>query len=129
MSLLNKKNWWIWMLFSILSLNISVIILGALLDLIDKNAWYANKKYWILGTICFVIPAFIMLFVFVIEMLCKVSAKLKVPGSELYLSPYIWIIFLIVPIIGWVFFLVTILYLTIWYLVALYKGDAEKYIK
>ena len=122
MSLLNKKNWWIWMLFSILSLNISVVVLGALLDLIDKDAWYANKKYWILGTV-------IMLIIFVIEMLCKVSAKLKVPGSELYLSPYIWIIFLIVPIIGWIFFFVTVLYLTIWYLVALYKGDAEKYSK
>ena len=129
MSLLDRKNWWLWLFCTIISLNASTIILAALLDCIDTNSWYAKKRNWILGTLCFVIPAIIMLFIFIIQMLCRVSAKLNVPGKELYLSPYVWIIFLIVPLIGWVFFIVTVLYLTIWYLIMLKRGEAEQYIK
>lgn len=129
MSILDKKNWWIWLILSILTFNISTLVVAALLDLYDKDAWYSNKRNWILGFLCFVFPGLIMLVVLVIQMLCQVSAKLNVPGKELYLSPYVWIIFLIVPIIGWVFFMVMILYLTIWYIVMIKKGEVEKYLK
>ncbi len=125
MSILDKKNWWIWLILSILTLNISTLVVAALLDLYDKDAWYSNKRNWILGFLCLILPGLIMLIVFVIQMLCQVSAKLNVPGSELYLSPYVWIIFLIVPIIGWVFLLVTILYLTIWYVIMIKNGEIK----
>ncbi len=129
MSILDKKNWWIWLILSILTFNISTLVVAALLDLYDKDAWYSKKRNWILGFLCLIFPGLIMLVVFVIQMLCQVSAKLNVPGRELYLSPYVWIIFLIIPIIGWVFFIVTISYLTIWYIVMIQKGEAEKYLK
>ena len=129
MSLLDKKNWWIWFILSIVTFNISTVVLAALLDCIDKEEWYANKRNWILGFICFIFPGVIMLFVFVVEMLCKVSARLSVPGKELYLSPYVWIMFLIIPILGWTFLFVVILYLTIWNAIMLKQGEGELYIK
>ena len=129
MSILDKKNWWIWLILSILTLNISTLVVAALLDLYDKDAWYSNKRNWILGFLCFIFPGIIMFIVLIIQMLCKVSAKLTVPGKELYLSPYVWIIFLIVPIIGWVFLFVAILYLTIWYIIMIKNGEIEKYLK
>lgn len=129
MNILKKENWWIWLIIMLFSGGVGVIVLAALLDCYEKDAWYAKPKNWVIATICFLFPVFIMFGVFMIQMLCQVSAKLKVPGSELYLSPYVWLIFLIVPILGWVFFYVTMIYLNIWYVVMLYKGEGENYIK
>ena len=56
------------------------------------------------------------------------KAKLDVKGHEYYLSPYVWIILLIIPVVGWIAFVALLLYLNIAILVNLYKGHGEKYI-
>lgn len=68
----------------------------------------------------------ITIVIFQIQIACEVNAKLKTPGNEIYLSPYIWILGLVIPIIGWILLIVMILYLQIWYLVMLYRGEGEK---
>lgn len=128
MNIIKKENWWVWVLLLLFSGGTSNIVLGALLDVYDKNAWYAKPKNWIIGFLCFVFPLFIMIAVFIIQIMCKTSAKLKVPGSELYLSPYIWLSLIIVPIFGWIIFLVLLIYLSIWPIVMIKKGNAEKFI-
>lgn len=129
MEIIKKENWWIWVLLLLFSNGTSNIVLGALLDVFDKKAWYAKPKNWIIGFLCFVFPFFIMIAVFEIQIMCKVNAKLNTPGSEIYLSPYIWLSLIIVPIIGWILFIVLILYLSIWPIVMLKRGNGEEYIK
>ena len=128
MKLLKRENWWIWLLLTLFTGSTNIIALGALLDCFDKNAWYANYKNWLIGFLCCFIPGIIMIYVFFIQILAQTAAKLEVPGKELYLSPYVWIICIIVPIIGWIMFAVMLLYIEIWTLVSLYRGNAEKYI-
>ena len=127
MNILKKENWWIWLLLFLFSGGASTIVLGALLNLYNKNEWYAKLKFWITGLIL-IIPFSIMVTVFNLEITSKTAAKLEVKGSEYYLSPYIWIILLIIPVIGWILFVLLILYLNINILINLYKGKAEKYI-
>lgn len=129
MEIIKKENWWIWVLLLLFSNGTSNIVLGALLNVYDKNAWYAKPKNWIIGFLCFVFPFFIMIGVFEIQIMCQVNAKLNTPGSEIYLSPYIWLSLIIVPIIGWILFIVLILYLSIWPIVMLKRGNGEEYIK
>ena len=129
MNILKRENWWIWLLLTLLSNGTSTLVLGALLGVFDKNAWYAKWYYWAIGLALFVFPAAVMYIIFNIEILCKTCAKLNVPGKEYYLSPYLWIIAIIVPFIGWITMFVTLVYLEIYTLVALYQGNGEKYIK
>ena len=129
MKILKKENWWVWLLLLFFSGGTSNVVLGALLDVYDKNAWYAKPKNWLIGFLCFVFPLAIMIIVFQIEIMCKVNAKLKTPGSELYLSPYIWLSLVIVPIFGWILFFVLLIYLSVWPIVMLYRGNGEKYIE
>lgn len=129
MEILNRKNWWVWLLLTIFSEGTSTLVLGALLGVFDKNAWYAKWYYWVIGLVCFVFPFAIMYVVFNIEILCKASAKLDVPGKEFYLSPYLWILAIIIPFIGWIAIIITLIYLIIAQLVALYQGKGEQYIK
>ncbi len=168
MKLLEKENWWIWLALAFLSGGSSVLVLGALLNVYDKDSWYYRcfqklPKVLLIVLIVFIglvalvstyalpyitsfdltklgMPIAILvsvlfvvfmalsfaLTVFQIQILTQVNAKLKTPGSEIYLSPYIWILGLIVPIIGWIILLVMYLYLQIWYLVMLYRGGCEK---
>lgn len=128
MKILKKENWWIWLLLFIFTGGASNLVLGALLDVFDKKAWYAKWYYWIIGILCFLFPAYIMLTVFIITITAKVAAKLGVPGSEIYLSPYVWILCLIIPFIGWSLFFVMNIYITIWPIIMLHKGNGEKYI-
>ncbi len=128
MKLLKRENWWIWLLLLISGNGTSNIVLGALLDAYDKDAWYAKWQNWVLGLVCFIFPFFIMLSIFIIQITCLSAAKLDVPGKEIYLSPYIWLILLIVPVIGWILFVTLLIYVTIWPLVMLYRGEGEKYI-
>lgn len=165
MKLLEKENWWIWLMLAFLSGGTSIFALGALLDIYDKEAWYYRwtkkipKPLLIVLIILFGIVALtstfafphlssfeinslspitatiisilsllymiieITLLVFEIEIICEVNAKLKTPGSEIYLSPYIWILGLIIPIIGWIMIIVMLFYLHIWYLVMLSRGN------
>ena len=125
MKLLKKENWWIWLLVAIFSSGAGYISLAALLDVFDENAWYAKWQNWLLGLVLFIFPITIMAIIFILQMTCLVAAKLEVPGKEIYLSPYIWILCLIIPIIGWVFLCVMALYLEIWILVMLSRGKGE----
>ena len=127
MFLLKKENWWIWLILFIFSEATSTIVLGALLDIYDKKAWYTKWYIWVIGLVL-IIPFSVMITAFNIQITSKTASKLDVKGSEYYLSPYIWIILLIIPIIGWIAFAALILYLNIAILVKLYKGTGEKYI-
>lgn len=124
MKILKKENWWIWLLLALFGGGSSVIILGALLDVYDKNAWYTKWYIWVLGILAFnIAPS-----VFCLQITCKTAAKLDVKGHEYYLSPYIWIILLIIPVIGWITFIALLLYINIAILVKLHAGNGEKYI-
>jgi hypothetical protein len=128
MKILKKENWWVWLLLWLFSSGTSTIVLGALLDVYRKDAWYAKWQYWVIGALALFLPFTVMLIVFNIEILTKTSAKLNVPGKEIYLSPYVWLILLIIPILGWIFLIVMTVYLYIWTLVMLHRGAGEKYI-
>ena len=129
MDLLKKENWWVWLIITILSNEVAVIILAALLKVFRKDAWYAKWQNWLIGALCLIFPVFIMFAIFMIQITCESAAKLDVPGKEIYLSPYIWIIGIIIPVIGWVLLGVLSLYLTIYTIVMLYRGAGEKYIQ
>lgn len=128
MNLLKKENWWVWLILLLFSSGASQIVLGAILELFDKNAWYTKWYIWVIGLIL-VIPFCVMVYAFYIEITCKTAAKLNVKGSEYYLSPYIWIILLIIPIIGWIAFVILYLYINIAIIINLNNGKGEKYIK
>jgi len=127
MKLLKKENWWIWLLLFIFSEATSTIVLGAMLDVFDKKAWYTKWYIWIIGLI-FMLPISVMIVVFNLEITSKTAAKLEVKGADYYLSPYIWIILIIIPFIGWIGFIALVLYLNIAIIVKLYNGNGEKYI-
>lgn len=128
MKILKRENWWVWLLLLLFSQGTSTIVLGALLDVYDKNAWYTKWQYWVIGALALFLPFSVMLIVFNIEILAKTAAKLNVAGKEIYLSPYIWLILLIIPILGWILLLVMLIYLYVWTIVMLYRGAGEKYI-
>ena len=127
MKILKKENWWVWLLLFIFSEATSTVVLGALLDVYNKKAWYAKWKNWLIGLIL-ILPFLVMVTAFNIQILCESAAKLDVKGKDYYLSPYIWIILLIIPFIGWFLLAALFLYLNIAIIVNLYKGKAEKYI-
>ncbi len=168
MKLLEKENWWIWLVLAFLSGGSSMLVLGALLDVYDKEAWYYRwtKKLpkgififvliliglislfttfafsafavieipeltGILGIILSLVSVAFAAFmfaltVFQLQILVEVNAKLETPGREIYFSPYIWILGLIIPIIGWIMLVVMFMYLQIWYLVMLYRGKGTE---
>lgn len=128
MKLLERKYWWFWLLLTLTTGGASAIALAALTDSINEKAWYMNPKYWLIGLLCLFYPLLIMISIFQIQLSCQVAAKLDVPGKEIYLSPYIWILCVIVPVLGWIMLLVMLLYIEIWTIVSLYKGNGEKYI-
>lgn len=127
MKLLRKENWWVWLLLLLFSSGASPIVLAAMLDLLKKDAWYAKWYYWVIGLVL-VLPFIVMIYVLYIELTSKTASKLNVKGSEYYLSPYIWIIMIIIPFIGWIVFIVLYLYLNIAILINLKNGKGEKYI-
>ena len=127
MKILKKENWWVWLLLLLFSQGSSNFVLGALLDVYDKKAWYTRWYIWVIGLVL-IIPFGVMVTVFTLQILSKTAAKLDVKGSEYYLSPYIWIILIIIPFIGWIAFAALTLYLEIAILVKLHAGNGEKYI-
>ena len=128
MYLLKRENWWIWLLLAFLSGGSSILVLGALLNIYKKDAWYAKWYYWLVGILFFMIPFSIMTVVLSIYALTQVCAKLGVAGKEIYLSYYLWIICLIIPILGWAIFINMFIYLSIAYMIALYRGGGEQYL-
>lgn len=128
MDLLKRENWWVWLLLFIFSNNVSIYILGAFVKVYDKNAWYAKWQNWVLGFALFIIPGFIMLTVFSIQILVGTAKKLDVPGEETYGSTAIWILAFLIPIIGWIGLAILSLYLNIQILIQLHNGKGEQYI-
>lgn len=128
MNLLKRENYWFWIIMYFIGNGISMMVLGALLNVYDKDAWYANWKNWLIGLLLFVFPVFIMFAVFMIQITVTVAAKLNVPGKEIYLTPYFWIICLLIPIIGWFAMGALSLYLSIMIIIQLYNGEGEQYI-
>ena len=111
MGLLKKENWIINLLMMIFTFGGYIVIPAYLLKLFEKDKWYSNYKYWLVGCLMLLFPAFIMLLILVIQMTVKVASHLKVDGSIIYENVYVWIGLLIVPVIGWCLFLVMYIYL------------------
>ena len=111
MGLLKKENWIINLLMMIFTFGGYIVIPAYLLKLFEKDKWYSNRKYWIVGCLMLLFPAFIMLLILVIQMTVKVASRMKVDGSIIYENVYVWIGLLIVPVIGWCLFLVMYIYL------------------
>lgn len=128
MNLLKKENWWIWLLLLLFSNGTSPLVLGALLDVYNKDAWYKKWYYWVTGILFLFLPFIIMIYVFYLQILTLSAAKLEVKGKEIYLSPYIWILAVIVPILGWIYITIMTIYLNIAVLAKLKQGKGEKYI-
>ncbi len=113
MDFLKRENWWLVLFLNIITCGLFYIVLAKFMNLYDDDAWYMNKWYWIFGTLCLVIPVFIMLTVFGIQMNAKVANELDVSGSNIYNIPYTWILLFIIPVIGWILFIIMYLYIFI----------------
>ena len=87
MKILNRENWWVWLLLLLFTQGSSVLVLGALLDVYNRDAWYTKWQYWVLGLLCLVFPFAIMIAVFMTQILVLTAARLNVSGKEIYLSP------------------------------------------
>lgn len=129
MNLLKKENWLVCLILSLVSEGVFTFVLAFFMKAYDKDAWYTKWQYWVFGTICLVFPAIIMLYVFMVQMTCKVASMLDVPGKEIYNSPYTWIICLIIPVVGWIFLIVMYVYILIWSNVMIKRGNGEKFVK
>lgn len=129
MKLLKKNNWWKNLLLTVACQGLYPLYLAHLLKVYDEDRWYQNWRYWFFAAICFVFPIAVVFLVFLIQITCEVAAKLKVPGSNIYNTPYSWVLCIIVPIIGWALLIVMYLYITIWSVVMLARGIGEEYIE
>lgn len=125
MNLLKRENWLVWAILLLLTQGFSNIVLGVLLGCIDKEAWYCKWQNWLLGAVCLLFPVFVMFIVFMIQMTVKVCQKLAAPGEAVYGCPYVWILCVIVPLLGWAMLLVMFFYITIWPVVMLARGNGE----
>lgn len=128
-SLLEKRNWFLNLILLFLSGGTYYLVLAYYLGIYDKDAWYGKWQYWVFGSLCLIFPLFIFLMVFLIQITCNVAKKLKVPGSQVYMCPYFWIISIIFPIVGWVFLITVLIYIYIWPIVMLYRGKGDDYLK
>lgn len=129
--MLRRDKWWFWLILLIFGGSAVLALIYALVieDVLDKDAWYGKWYYWLIGVMCCFLPALIMFAVFQFQILTKVCQKLEVPGSGIYTSPYTWMLCLIVPVLGWILLGVMILYLEIFSIVAIYRGNGEKFIQ
>lgn len=125
--LLKKNNWWLYLILNILTLGLINFVVADQMNLYDKNAWYSNKKYWIIGTIFLIIPVFIMFTIFLVQMSVKVATNLEVDGYKIFNSVYTWILCLIVPVVGWIILIVMYLYINVFSAVFIYYGKGERF--
>ncbi len=128
MGLLKKENWFVNLLLMILTQGMYIFVLAYFLKVYRKDAWYADYRYWCIGALFFIFPVFLLLLIFWVQTTCMVARKLNVPGKELYAYPYAWILCLIVPVIGWTLLLVMFIYIQVWILVMIFKGESELYL-
>ena len=123
--MVKRKHAIIWLLLSLITLNISVLFLGKKLNIYNKNAWYTNWYYWVLGIAFLILPAIIMLIIFIVQTTVKICIKFNVGGKEIYGYPYIWIAAFIIPILGWIIFIILLLYTYFMYIIGLFQGKGE----
>lgn len=117
------KKSFIILILNILTLGLYTFYIGSKLKVYEKNAWYKKWYIWFLGFFLGIIPGMIMFLIFYIKVGCLVSGKLHVPLSHYYAYPYVWILCVIVPIIGWSLFIVLNIYVHTWYSAYLKRGD------
>lgn len=115
------KHPFLWFILSIITCNISILFLGKKLKVYKENAWYTKWYYWVLGTIFGFLPGLIMLFIFIVQTNVKICDLFSVGGREIYTLPYVWIGLLITPFIGWILFIVLLLYIYIMYIINLFS--------
>lgn len=120
MKVLQSKNWWLYLILSIITGGIFSLYVAHKLELYDEDAWYSNYKNWVLGVYLCIFPVVIMFIIFVIQINCKVASTLYVPGSNIYNQPYSWILCIVVPVVGWTLLLVMYVYIIIWSSVMIY---------
>lgn len=120
---MRRKETIIYCLLNIITFGIFNLILASILDLYNEAAWYNKWQYWFFGALCLIFPIFVMFFVFALQMIIEVAKKLEVHGSEIYGTPYSWILCLIVPFVGWVCFAVMLIYLLVFIDVNLIKNS------
>jgi len=125
MNLLKKEYWWLWGILFLTTGGASNIFLASELKVLNKESWYANYKNWLVGALCLLFPFLFMIIIFQIQTLALSAAKLELKGKEIYLTPYIWILLIIIPIFGWLLLIVLALYLQIGVIVMLAKGKGE----
>ncbi len=129
MGLLKRENWFVNLILMLLTQGFYTFALARMLNLYKKDAWYRDYRYWVIAILFFFFPIFLLLIVFLVQMLCTVASKLNVPGKEIYGYPYAWILCLIVPIVGWTLLIVMWIYLLVWTTVMLARGEGELYLK
>ncbi len=127
MSLLKREYTWVWVLAFLSTFGLASPILGSMMHVYSKDAWYAKKNNWIIASICFLYPVLVMGLVFVVESLSLIAEALEVPGREIYKNPYSYLLCMIIPVFGWIFLIVMILYMMIEILIQFGKGRAETY--
>ena len=125
MKLLDRKYGLFWLILSILTLNISNIFLGKLLNVYENDAWYTKWYIWVLGILLGFLPGLVMFLVFNIQTNVKIACKLGVTGSDIYGYPYVWILCIIIPIIGWSIFIILYIYIYVWIMIKLFQGKGE----
>lgn len=123
--MLKKSYGLVWFILSLITFNLSVFGLGKILKVYKKGAWYTKWYYWVLGVFCGIIPALIMLIIFNIQITNRVCYKLDVPGYEIYNYPYVWLLGLIIPFIGWAIFIILLIYTRLWYCIKILEGKGE----
>ena len=129
MTLLKKENWVVDLLLMFITQGYFNLVIGYYLGVYDKKAWYMKWQYWVGAALACVFPLALLLMVFAVQTYCNICDKLNVPGREIYMNPYVWIICLIVPIVGWSILIVLLIHVTIYPIVMIYRGEAEKFIK
>lgn len=128
MNLLEQKNWYLYAILTIFFPGILTFILAGLMDLYEEDAWYTKWYNWAIGGVLFLLPALIMVIIFNIEMQIKICKKLEVKGENIYGYPYLWILCVIVPIIGWASLIVMGIHIYFYPAVMIYEGKGEKYL-
>ena len=129
MKYLKRNNWIRCLILNILTFGMFSFYIAKKLKVYEKEAWYSNVSYWVISFLLGIIPALFLFIIFNIEICSKVCEKLSVPFQKYYTYPYIWILFIIVPVFGWALFIVFYLYIHFWYIIYLKRGYGEKYIK
>lgn len=137
-----KKEEWYgklknWLKYIVPIALIILLILFAGISLVDKSDVINVKFDYTLTVLSSIILIPLALFyafgivftIFIVQIMAKTAAALDVPGKEIYLSPYVWVLLIIIPLIGWILLVVMLIYINIWPIVMLYKGAGEKYVK